>query len=69
VLLSELPLSEFEEWMEERNCGMEKALSGQPQIREECARQLKELQGIYGRSMGGAACPKELQSLPGGDEK
>jgi transposase-like protein len=65
-----LPPSELESWIEDGKKGMENALRANPQdVRDQYARQLKELQEAYGEAMLELRARKTLQSVMGEDEK
>ncbi|GAA0707390.1 DUF1153 domain-containing protein [Dokdonella soli] len=65
----DLPPSEIETWVEEGKRGLENALRAKPEdVREQCERQLKDLQEAYGEAMLELRARKELASLLGKDE-
>ena len=48
----DLPPSEIESWVEDSKRGMDNALRAKPEdVREQCERQLKDLQEAYGEAM------------------
>lgn len=65
----DIPPSEIEGWVEDGKRGMENALRAKPEdVREQYARQLKDLQEAYGEAMLELRARKKLASLLGKDE-
>jgi transposase-like protein len=61
--------SEIENWAEDGKRGMENALRAKSEdVREQCERQLKELQEAYGEATLELRARKKLVSLLGKDE-
>ena len=67
----DIPPSEIEEWVDEAKRGMENALRTKPlEIKEQCERQIKDLQEAYGEAMLDLRARKKLNSMLGiEDEK
>ncbi|PSD21266.1 transposase [Stenotrophomonas maltophilia] len=65
----DLTPTEIESWVEDGKRGMENALRAKPEdVREQYARQLKDLQEAYGEAMLEIRARKKLASLVGKDE-
>src|SRR3712207_3632560 len=66
----DMPPSEVDEWVDEGRKGLENALRAKPlDIKEQYARQIKELQEAYGEAMLELSARKKLQSLLSKDEE
>lgn len=62
--------SEIENWVDEAKRGMENALQANPlDVKEQCERQIKDLQEAYGEAILELRARKKLQPLLGEDEK
>lgn len=60
----DLPPSDIEEWVDDAKKGMENALRAKPlEVKEQCERQLKELQEAYGEAMLELRARKKLDVL------
>ena len=66
----DLTPSEVEEWVDEGKRGMENALRTKPlEVKEQCERQLRELQEAYGEAMLEVRARKKLASLLGNEDE
>ena len=66
----DLSPSEIESWVDEAKRGMENALKANPvEVKEQCERQLKDLQDAYGEAMQELRARKELSSLLGEEDE
>ena len=65
----DLPPSDIEEWVDEAKKGMENALRAKPlEGKEQCERQLKELQETYGEAILALRAKKKLNVVLGKED-